>query len=261
MGGGAKYFFRGRNAHQVKNYIPAQNFGQGAQTSGKNNHLGADIHDPNARTSTVNKNFRLNFLLLDSKPWDHGQQTPLRVNVGLSIALRFGYMLPPKSSRKFATCWLDQPRAAIPSTQSADRNRGQRKGATSKNVKKIVEKCPKHFLVDVSDIFYFFLLGGGERGVRGAGRGWGRFLIENPRKGVSRAGGGGGASGREGVCGEWGGGGVAKNFFSGPKFPPRFSTQGKNCRKASKVFFDYFRAAPLFRPLLGGSDTKKVNNR
>ena len=28
-------------------------------------------------------------------------------------------------------------------------------------------------LVDVSDIFYFFLLGGGEVGVRGAGGGWG----------------------------------------------------------------------------------------
>ena len=27
-----------------------------------------------------------------------------------------------------------------------------------------------HFLVDVSDIFYFFLLGEGEGGVRGAGR-------------------------------------------------------------------------------------------
>ena len=31
--------------------------------------------------------------------------------------------------------------------------------------------------------FIFFLLGGGERGVRGAGRGWGTIFIENPRGG------------------------------------------------------------------------------
>ena len=66
-------------------------------------------------------------------------------------------------------------------------------------------------LVDVSDIFiffcsgrfgyfYFFLLGEGEGGVRGAGReGGGRLLLENPRRGVSRRG-----RGREGVCGELG---------------------------------------------------------
>ena len=39
--------------------------------------------------------------------------------------------------------------------------------------------------------------------------------------GVSRVGGGVGATGREGVCREFGGGG-AKYFFSGPKFPPSF---------------------------------------
>ena len=33
--------------------IPTQNFGQGAQNPGKNKHLGADIHDPKARTSTT----------------------------------------------------------------------------------------------------------------------------------------------------------------------------------------------------------------
>ena len=34
--------------------IPAQNFGQGTQNHGKTNkHLGADIHDPKARTSTI----------------------------------------------------------------------------------------------------------------------------------------------------------------------------------------------------------------
>ena len=49
--------------------IPAQNFGQGAQNPGKNKHLGADIHEPKARTSTTlsdfqkfsQKHFGLNF--------------------------------------------------------------------------------------------------------------------------------------------------------------------------------------------------------
>ena len=75
-------------------------------------------------------------------------------------------------------------------------------------------------LVDVSDIFYFFLLGEGEGGVRGAGRrggggGRGRFFIENSTRGGSP--GGGGPRGREGVCsklGNWGEGG-AKYFFRG----------------------------------------------
>ena len=38
------------------------------------------------------------------------------------------------------------------------------------------------FLGDVSDIFYFFLLGGGEGEARGAGKG-GSVLIEYPRRG------------------------------------------------------------------------------
>ena len=65
-------------------------------------------------------------------------------------------------------------------------------------------------LVDVSDIFYFFLLGEGEGGVRGARKGGGRFFIENPtRGGLSRRG-----RGREGVCGEFGNsGGGGQNIF------------------------------------------------
>ena len=64
--------------------------------------------------------------------------------------------------------------------------------------------------------FLFFPLGGGEAGVRGAGRGGeGGFLLEIPEGGESP--GGWGARGREGVCGELGG---AQYFFSGPKFPP-----------------------------------------
>ena len=63
-------------------------------------------------------------------------------------------------------------------------------------------------LVDVSDIFYFVLLAGGEGGVRGTGTGWGDFLWKIP-------GGGGlpGGWGREGeapggcLWGFWGGGG------------------------------------------------------
>ena len=76
--------------------------------------------------------------------------------------------------------------------------------------------------MDVSDIFYFFLLGEGEWGVRGAERGGDRFLIENP------SGGGGLQDGRgrgPGGClwqigGFWEGGGP-KYFFWGPKCPPR----------------------------------------
>ena len=63
------------------------------------------------------------------------------------------------------------------------------------------------YLVDVSDTFYFFCSGEGERGVRGTGMGGGNDFIENPRGGVSRVGGGGAARGWEGVCGEFGEGG------------------------------------------------------
>ena len=69
-------------------------------------------------------------------------------------------------------------------------------------------------MVDVSDIF---LLGGGERGVRATGRRVGvGFLLKIPGGGGE----GGGRGGWEGVCREFGGGGV-KFFFSGPKRTPR----------------------------------------
>ena len=68
--------------------------------------------------------------------------------------------------------------------------------------------------------FLFFLLGGGEGGVQGAGRGGREIFYGKSQEagGVSRVGGGWGGDG-SGVCGEFGGG--AKYFFSGPKFPPR----------------------------------------
>ena len=72
------------------------------------------------------------------------------------------------------------------------------------------------FLVDVSDIFYFlFLLGGGERGVRGAGRG-GTIFHGKPQEwgGVSPAGGSGGRGPGGCLRGIWGGGGKIF-FFSG----------------------------------------------
>ena len=75
-------------------------------------------------------------------------------------------------------------------------------------------------LVDVSDIFFFF-------SARGRGKGsprhreGGTIFIENPRKGgVSRAGGGRGARGWEGVCGEFGKGGQI--FFFGAEFPTKW---------------------------------------
>ena len=68
--------------------------------------------------------------------------------------------------------------------------------------------------------FLFFLLEGGEGGVRGHWEGGGRLLIENPRRGggVSWVGEGGGVRGLEGVCGGMGGG--LNIFCSGPKCPP-----------------------------------------
>ena len=60
--------------------------------------------------------------------------------------------------------------------------------------------------VDVSDIF--FLLRGGEGESEAPGRGGGRFLLRIPGWGGVLPGEGGGARGREGVCGEFGGGGL-----------------------------------------------------
>ena len=85
------------------------------------------------------------------------------------------------------------------------------------------QQFPKHTtLVDVSDIFYFFLSGaGGEGGgVRGGGRGSG-FLLKVKGGGGGFRGGcaGGEARGRAPGGMSVGRGGGAKYFFSGPKFP------------------------------------------
>ena len=76
-------------------------------------------------------------------------------------------------------------------------------------------------LVDVSDISFFCSEEGeGESGAPG-GEG-DDFLLKIPGGGAGGPHGmGGEARGREGVCGEFGEGGGAKYFFSGPKFPPR----------------------------------------
>ena len=73
------------------------------------------------------------------------------------------------------------------------------------------------YLVDVSDIFFFSAWGRGRGSPRRRGVG-GRFLFENPRRGVSLL----GPRGREGVWANWGiwVGGGAKYFFLGPKCPP-----------------------------------------
>ena len=63
-------------------------------------------------------------------------------------------------------------------------------------------------LVDVSDIFIFFLLGEGEGGVRGARRRRDWFLMENPRRGGgSRRGRGRGAGRMSAANWRLGGGG------------------------------------------------------
>ena len=104
------------------------------------------------------------------------------------------------------------------------------------------------FLVDVSDIFYFFLLGGVGKGSPRGREGGGGAIFH----GKSQEGGGGSprrveAEGRgagrvfEGNLGIWGGG--AKYFFSGPKFPPSlvpvspegpFKTPSRTLRKPFK---------------------------
>ena len=64
--------------------------------------------------------------------------------------------------------------------------------------------------------FYFFLLGEGEGGVRGARRGGGcRLLIEDRRRGVSRRGGAEGPGGRLRRIGELRRGGGLNIFFRG----------------------------------------------
>ena len=93
-------------------------------------------------------------------------------------------------------------------------------------------KCLELYLVDVSDIFLFFLLGGGEGEVRGAGEVGGPFFfIENPgRAGGVRVGGGGGRRGAgRASAANWGifwVGGPKFFFFSGPKRPPSIGLGG-----------------------------------
>ena len=71
--------------------------------------------------------------------------------------------------------------------------------------------------MDISDIFYFFSArerGRGRPGQQGGG-GVG-FLLKIPAKGVGTRG------GREGVCGEFGGGGGGLNiFFRGAETPTK----------------------------------------
>ena len=76
------------------------------------------------------------------------------------------------------------------------------------------------YLVDVSDIFYFSLLGEGEGGVRGAREGGGNFLLKMP------GGGSGfqeGPRGRQGACSESGNlGGGGLNIFFGAETSTKF---------------------------------------
>ena len=77
------------------------------------------------------------------------------------------------------------------------------------------------YLVDVSDIFYFFSVrGGGRASPSRGGEGGSVFFIENPSKGGGVPGVGAGPRGREDVRGSFWGGGGLDIFFSGPKRPP-----------------------------------------
>ena len=68
--------------------------------------------------------------------------------------------------------------------------------------------------MNISDLFYCFLLGGGQGEIRGARKGGiGFFFIENARRRVSHHSGAG--------CLQGGGGWGTVFFFMGPKFPQR----------------------------------------
>ena len=74
--------------------------------------------------------------------------------------------------------------------------------------------------------FLFFSPRGRGRGCPRRRDGGGRIFSGKSQEGGLPVGGGGGARGREGVCGEFGGGGGAKYFFSGPKCPPSCGCHG-----------------------------------
>ena len=80
-----------------------------------------------------------------------------------------------------------------------------------------------NFLVDVSDIVYFFFSargsGRGSPGRQGGGGG-SVFLLKIPGEGGGLPGGGWGEGAGRVSAGNCGGGG-AKYLFSGPNFPPR----------------------------------------
>ena len=84
------------------------------------------------------------------------------------------------------------------------------------------------FLVDVSDIFYFFSARGGGRGSprrRPGGGDGGSFFIEKPRRGGLQDGRGREAGRVSAANWEFWGGGGAKYFFSRPKCPPSVTIQ------------------------------------
>ena len=83
--------------------------------------------------------------------------------------------------------------------------------STPKILQHISADWPGQILAARFGYFYFFLLGGGEGGVRGDREGGVRFLIENFRNVGAGGPREGGARGREGVCQE------VQIFFRGPK--------------------------------------------
>ena len=84
-----------------------------------------------------------------------------------------------------------------------------------------------YILVDVSDIFLFFLLGGrGRESPRLREGGGGGFFVESPRRKGLPAGWEGGREAGRVFAGNLGGGDQIF-FCSGPKFPPRCVRHGR----------------------------------
>ena len=99
--------------------------------------------------------------------------------------------------------------------------------------------------MDVSDIYFFFCSGAGKgESEAPGGGGGGIFTLKIPGGGVSRAGGGRGVRGREGVYGKFGGGGQI--FFFGAEIPTEILRAEKTMTATDVTGFDAFFSTGFF---------------